>query len=311
MDRIEAMKVFIAALDEGSLAGAGRRLGRSPAAVSRAIAYLENHVGAELLHRTTRTLRLSEIGQGYAEACRRVLTELETADLAAAGEHAAPTGMLTITAPPIGGEEVLRPVIDAFLEEYPALSVHLVLLNRAANLVEEGIDIALRILDLPDSSLVAIRIGGDVKQVVVASPRYLAQHPRIVEPADLAKHRIIITGDEGRDRWVFPPAKGSTVPRAVHFKPRLIVNSVRAALGAAVAGTGVTRLLTYHVAERVEDGSLKLILRDAEPAARPVHLVVPEGRQLMPKVRAFIEFAVPRLKVEFARLSAEAQALKR
>ncbi len=115
MDRIEAMRVFIAALDEGSLAGAGRRLGRSPAAVSRAIAYLENHVGAELLHRTTRSLKLSAVGEGYAEACRRVLTELETADLAAAGEHAAPTGTLTITAPPIGGEEVLRPVIDAFL----------------------------------------------------------------------------------------------------------------------------------------------------------------------------------------------------
>jgi DNA-binding transcriptional LysR family regulator len=309
MDRIEAMKVFIAALDEGSLAGAGRRLGRSPAAVSRAIAYLENHVGAELLHRTTRTLKLSAVGEGYAEACRRVLTELETADLAAAGEHAAPTGTLTITAPPIGGEEVLRPVIDAFLEEYPALSVHLVLVNRAANLVEEGIDIALRILDLPDSSLVAIKIGSDVKQVVVASPRYLAQHPRIDAPADLAQHRIITTGDEGRDRWVFPPAKGSTVSRAVHFKPRLIVNSVRGALGAAAAGIGVTRLLTYHVAERVQDGSLKLILRDAEPPARPVHLVMPEGRQLVPKVRAFIDFASPRLKAEFARLSAEALAL--
>src|SRR3954470_8104007 len=158
MDRLEAMKVFVTALDEGSLAGAGRRLGRSPAAVSRAIAYLENHVGAELLHRTTRTIKLSEIGEGYAEACRRVLAELATADLAAAGEHAAPTGTLTITAPPIGGEEILRPVIDAFLEEYPLVSVHLVLLDRAANLVEEGIDVALRILDLPDSNLVAIKI---------------------------------------------------------------------------------------------------------------------------------------------------------
>jgi DNA-binding transcriptional LysR family regulator len=309
VDRIEAMKVFIAALDEGSLAGAGRRLGRSPAAVSRAIAFLENHVGAELLHRTTRSLKLSEIGEGYAEACRRVLAELETADLAAAGEHAAPTGTLTITAPPIGGEEILRPVIDAFLEAFPTVSVNLVLVERAANLVEEGIDIALRILDLPDSSLVAIRIGGDVKQVVVASPRYLAQHPRIDEPADLVKHRIITTGTEGRDRWVFPPAKGSAVPRAVHFKPRFIVNSVRGCLAASVAGIGVTRLLTYHVAERVQDGSLKLILRDAEPPARPVHLVMPEGRLSVPKVRAFVDFAGPRLRAEFARLSADALAL--
>jgi DNA-binding transcriptional LysR family regulator len=311
MDRIEAMQVFIAALDEGSLAAAGRRLGRSPAAVSRAIAFLESHVGAELLHRTTRTLKLSEVGESYAEACRRVLAELQAADAAVAGVHAAPSGILTITAPPIGGEEILRPVIDAFLEAFPTVSVHLVLVDRAANLVEEGIDVALRILDLPDSSLVAIRIGGDVKQVVVAAPRYLAQHPRIDEPADLAKHRIITTGTEGRDRWVFPPARGSAVPRAVHFKPRLVVNSVRGALGAAVAGIGITRLLTYHVAERVQDGSLKLLLRDAEPPARPVHLVMPEGRLAMPKVRAFVDFAAPRLKAEFARLSAEATALAR
>jgi len=311
MDRLEAMRVFIAALDEGSLAGAGRKLGRSPAAVSRAIAYLESHVGAELLHRTTRTLKLSEIGERYAESCRRVLMELDDADRMAAGEQASPTGMLAITAPPIGGEEILRPVIDAFLEAYPAVSVNLVLVDRAANLVEEGIDVALRILDLPDSSLVAIKIGGDVKQVVVAAPRYLAQHPRIDEPADLAKHLIITTGGEGRDRWVFPPAKGSAVPRAVQFKPRLIVNSVRAALGAAVRGIGVTRLLTYHVAERVQDGSLELILRNAEPPARPVHLMTPPGRLSVPKVRAFIDFAAPRLRAEFARLSAEASALSR
>jgi len=311
MDRLEAMRVFIAALDEGSLAAAGRKLGRSPAAVSRAIAYLEDHVGGELLHRTTRTLKLSEMGERYADSCRRVLTELDDADRMAAGEQAAPTGMLTITAPPIGGEEILRPVIDAFLEAYPAVSVHLVLVDRAANLVEEGIDVALRILELPDSSLVAIKIGGDVKQVVVAAPRYLAQHPRIDEPADLAKHRIITTGGEGRDRWVFPPAKGSAVPRAVQFKPRLLVNSVRAALGAAVRGIGVTRLLTYHVAERVQDGSLKIILRDAEPPPRPVHLMTPPGRLSVPKVRSFIDFAAPRLRTEFARLSAEASALMR
>jgi len=131
MDRIEPMKVFIAALEEGSLAGAGRKLGRSPAAASRAIAYLENHVGGEFLHRTTRTLKLSEIGERYADSCRRVLAELDDADRMAAGKRAAPTGMLTITAPPIGGEEILRPMIDAFLEEYPAVSVHLVLLDHA------------------------------------------------------------------------------------------------------------------------------------------------------------------------------------
>ena len=310
MDRIEAMKVFVAALDEGSLAGAGRRLGRSPAAVSRAIAFLEHQVGAELLHRTTRSIKLSEIGERYASACRRVLIDVEEADMAAAGERTAPRGTLAVTAPPISGEEILRPIIDAYLDAFPAVSVNLVLLDRNANLVDEGIDIALRVAELPDSSMVAVRVGGDVKRVVVASPRYLAGHPRIAEPADLTKHRIVTTTHFGHDTWVFPPAAGGSIPRAVHFKPRLVVNSVRAALAAAVSGHGVTRLYTYHVAERVQDGSLKLLLRDAEPPAMPVHLVTPEGRMAVPKVRTFLDFAVPRLRAEFARLSAEAGALK-
>lgn len=306
MDRLEAMKVFVTALDEGSLAGAGRRLGRSPAAVSRAIAFLEQHVGAELLHRTTRTIKLSEAGERYAVACRRVLVELEEADLSAAGERAAPRGVLTITAPPISGEEILRPIITAYLDAFPGVSVNLLLLDRHANLVEEGIDIALRVAELPDSAMVAVRVGGDVKRVVAASPRYLAAHPRIVEPADLTKHSIVTTTHMGQDTWVFPPAPGSSIPRSVHFKPRVLVNSVRAALGAAVDGHGVTRLYTYHVAERVQDGSLKLLLRDAEPAVLPVNLVMPQGRLTVPKVRTFVDFAAPRLKAEFARLSAEA-----
>lgn len=310
MDRIDAMKVFIAALEAGSLAGAGRELGRSPAAVSRAIAFLEQQIGAPLLHRTTRTIKLSEVGGRYALACRRVLADLAEAEMVAVGEQVAPRGTLSITAPPISGEEILRPIIDDFLEAFPAVSVNLVLLDRNANLVEEGIDIALRVQDLPDSSMTALRVGGDVKRVIVASPRYLAQNPRIEEPGDLAKHRIVTTTHFGRDAWVFPPARGSSVPRSVQFKPRLVVNSVRAALAAAVNGVGVTRLYTYHVAEQVRAGSLQLLLREAEPASMPVHLVMPEGRVAMPKVRAFMDFAVPRLRAEFARLTAEATALK-
>jgi DNA-binding transcriptional LysR family regulator len=308
MDRIEAMKVFIAALDEGSLAGAGRRLARSPAAVSRAIAFLEHHVGAELLHRTTRSIKLSEVGERYAAACRRVLIDLEEADMSVAGEHAAPRGTLTITVPPISGEDILRPIIDAYLDAYPDVSVNLILLDRHANLVDEGIDIALRVAELPDSSMVAVRVGGDVKRVIVAAPRYLAEHPPILEPADLSRHRIVTTTHFGHDAWVFPPAAGSTIARSVHFKPRLVVNSVRAALASVVAGHGVTRLYTYHVAERVQDGSLKIVLRHAEPASLPVHLITPQGRIAVPKVRAFVDFAVPRLRAEFARLSAQADA---
>lgn len=310
MDRIDAMKVFIAALDEGSLAGAGRQLGRSPAAVSRAIAFLEQQVGAPLLHRTTRAIKLSEVGERYAAACRRVLVELQEAEMVAVGEQTAPAGTLTVTAPPLVGEEVLRPIVDAFLEAFPAVSVNLILLTRTTNLIEEGIDVALRIAELDDSSIIAVRVGGDVKPVVVASPRYLAQNPPIEEPGDLAKHRIITSTDFGRDHWIFPPAPGGSVARSVQFKPRLVVNSVRAVLAAAIGGVGVTRLLTYQVAKHVKKGSLQLLLRDAEPPARPVSLLTPQGRNAVPKVRAFLDFATPRLREEFARLSAEALELK-
>ncbi|HEY9028766.1 MAG TPA: LysR substrate-binding domain-containing protein, partial [Burkholderiaceae bacterium] len=184
MDRIDAMKVFVAALDEGSLAGAGRKLGKSAAAVSRAIAFLEEHVGAALLHRTTRSIRLSETGERYATACRRILIDLEEADMVAAGEHSAPRGTLSVTAPVAAGEDLVRPILEEFMDRYPAVSARLHLLDRPANLIDEGIDVALRLAHLADSSLVAIRVG-EVRRVVAAAPRYLARHPPIVDPADL------------------------------------------------------------------------------------------------------------------------------
>lgn len=305
MDRIDAMKVFVSAVDEGSLAGAGRRLRRSPAAVSRAIAFLEAHVGAELLHRTTRSLKLSEAGERYAAACRRVLAELDEADLLAGGEKAAPRGTLTLTAPVITGEDVLRPVLDAFMDEYPAVSVRLLLLDRPANLIDEGIDVALRIAHLPDSSFVTTRLG-EVRRVVAASQRYLAQHPAIGEPADLAKHRIIAMTHFGVDSWSFPPRKGSSVPRTVQFAPRLVVNTVRAAVASAAEGHGVTRLFSYHIADEIREGRLQILLAGDEHPPLPVHLLAPQGRFAVPKVRAFVDFAVPRLKRYFERLSQEA-----
>ena len=309
MDRIEAMKVFVAALDEGSLAGAARRLKRSPTAVSRALAFLEAHVGVELLHRSTRSLKLSEAGARYAVACRRVLIDLEEADMLAAGERSAPRGILTISAPPILGEEVLRPVVDDFLDLHPAVSVRLLLLDRHVNLIDEGVDIALRIAYLPDSSLVVVRLGGDVRRVVVASPRYLASHPRIDEPADLANHQIVAFTNFGLDSWIFTPARGSSLPRTVQFTPRLVVNSVRAAAASAMAGRGLTRLYSYHVAEYVRDGRLKIVLADAEHPSLPANLLTPQGRMSVPKVRAFVDFATPRLRAAFTRMAAEANVL--
>ena len=304
MDRIDAMKVFVAALNEGSLAGAGRKLGKSPAAVSRAIAFLEAHVGADLLHRTTRSIRLSEAGERYALACRRILLDLEEADSVAAGERSAPRGTLTVTAPVAAGEDLVRPILDAFMDQYPDVSVRLHLLDRPANLIDEGIDVALRLAHLADSSLVAIRIG-EVRRVVAAAPRYLRQHPRIVEPGDLAAHQIIAMTHFGLDTWTFPPLPGSTVARSVALTPRFIVNSIRGAVASAVEGRGVTRMFSYHVAPEVTAGQLEIVLAGDEHPPLPVHLVSPQGRLAVPKVRAFVDFAVPRLRPAFARLADE------
>jgi DNA-binding transcriptional LysR family regulator len=309
MDRIDAMKVFIATLDEGSLAGAGRLLKKSPAAVSRAIAFLEAHVGVELLHRTTRAIRLSEAGERYAVACRRVLTELEEAEIVAVGEKAAPRGTLTLSAPPVSGEDLLRPIVDEFLDSYPLVSARLLLLDRPVNLIEEGVDVALRVGQLPDSSLIATRVGGEVRRVLVASPAYLEGRSRIAEPSDLAEHDIIAFTNFGLDSWSFAPAGGGSIPRTVQFVPRLTVNSVRGAMASAIHGRGLTRLYSYHVAEAVAAGRLKVVLADAESPPLPVHLLAPRGRASVPKVRAFMDFAAPRLRAEFARLAAEALAL--
>ncbi|WP_321797706.1 LysR family transcriptional regulator [Caballeronia sp. J97] len=301
MDRIDAMKVFIATLDEGSLAGAGRRLGRSPAAVSRAIAFLEEHTGAALLHRTTRTIRLSEAGERYAAACRRILTDLEEADLLIAHERSAPRGLLTITAPVAAGEDLLRPLLDDFIARFPAVSVRLQMLDRPVSLIDEGIDVALRIAHLADSTLVAIPVG-EVRRVVAASPRYLAKHPHIGRPADLAQHQIISMTHFGLDSWSFPTSSGSTIPQVVQFAPRLIVNTVRAAVASAVDGHGLTRLFSYHVAKEVKEATLRIVLPDSEHAPLPVHLLTPHGRLSVPKVRAFVDFAAPRLRRHFKQL---------
>lgn len=301
MDRIDAMRVFVAALDEGSLAGAGRRLRKSPTAVSRAIALLENHVGAELLHRTTRTIRLSEAGERYAAACRRILTDLEEADLLAAGETAAPRGLLTLTGPAFSGRLVLRPILDDYLDQYPAVRARLLLLDRHISPMEEGIDIALRIAHLPDSSLIAMRVG-QVSRVVCAAPSYLSRHPKITAPADVAGHACIAMTVFGQDHWTFPAAAGAGALQQVRIQPRLVVNTVEAAVASAVEGRGLTRLFSYQVAEEVQNGQLQIVLRDDDSAALPVHLITPEGRLSVPKVRGFFDFAIPRLKADFARM---------
>jgi DNA-binding transcriptional LysR family regulator len=309
MDRLEAMSTFLTAVEEGSLAAAARRLKRSPAAVSRAIAFLEAHIGTPLIHRTTRAMACSEVGERYATACRRLLAELEEAEAIAGGEQAAPRGILSISAPPVSGDDVLRPILDEFLDAYPMVSARLLLLDRPVNLIEEGVDIAMRIADLPDSSLIATRVGTDVRRVVVGSPAYLSRNPAINKPADVAAHEIIAFTNFGIDSWSFAPAAGSKIPRVVHFSPRLTVNTVRAARASAIGGRGLTRLYSYHVAEAIQSGQLQIVLSNAEHPPVPVHLLTPAGRTSVPKVRAFIDFAAPRLRTLFERLAKEARTL--
>ena len=305
MDRIDAMKVFVTALDEGSLAGAGRKLGRSPAAISRAVAFLEDHVGVQLLHRTTRSSKLSEVGERYATACRRLLIDLHEVEILAASAQTHPGGTLSVAAPVLSGEQVLRPILDDFLDAFPTVSAKLLLSDRPVNLIDEGVDAALRIAHLPDSSMVAIRVG-QVREVIVAAPSYLAKHPRIEVLDDLAKHHIVSFSQAGANAWSFPPTDGSTTSRTVPFTPRCVVNSMRAAVASAVEGRGLTRLFSYQVAEYVRDDRLQIVLRSHEYAPVPVHLIMPEGRLSIPKVRAFVDFAVPRLRAQFARAAMDA-----
>lgn len=300
MDRLEAMRVFVAALDQGSLAAAGRRLRRSPAAVTRAIAALEAHVGVKLLHRTTRAITLTEAGERYAASCRRVLTDLDEADMQAAGERTAPRGLLTVTAPLIAGARILRPILDAFLDGQPAVQARLLLLDRVVNLVDEGVDAALRIAHLPDSSQIAIKVGA-VRWVVCAAPDYLSRSKPITQPADIAGHNAIALGQLlPGDVWMFHGKDAAAKPRSVRITSRLSVNTIEAALGSVIEGHGIARVLSYQVQQELRDGRLVRVLQDFEPPPLPVHIVVPEGRLAVAKVRAFVDFAVPKLKAAFA-----------
>jgi DNA-binding transcriptional LysR family regulator len=300
IDRLDAMRVFVTALDEGSLAGAGRRLGRSPAAVTRAIAFLEGHVGAQLLHRTTRNIRLTETGESYASVCQHVLTDLQEAELSAAGDRAAPRGVLTVTAPVMFGTRILRPIVGAFLRSHPAVQIRYLLLDRVVNMIDEGVDVAIRIAPLPDSGLIAMAIG-EVRRVLCASPDYLARKPLITVPTDLSEHDCIAVAQlTPNEIWSFPPAPGSRIARTVRVKPRLMVNADEAAVNAAVAGEGIIRTMSYKTDREVRDGRLVVLLPEDELPRLPVHVIVPEDRLAIAKVRAFVDCIRPRLKSEFA-----------
>lgn len=300
MDRFEAMRALVMAVEEGSLAAAGRRLGRSPAAMTRAIAALEAQTGFPLFERKARNMRLTEMGESYVAAARRILAELDQFNVLTARGQTSPRGTLTITAPLCAGTEILRPVLDDYLDIHPQIRARVLLIDRTANLLDEGIDVALRIAHLPDSALVATRIG-TVRRVVCASPSYLKRHPAIHEPGDLTVHQIISLAETRQsENWSFAVDGAHSGGRIVRLAPRMLVNNIAAAKGSAIDGKGVARLLSYQVAEEVGDGRLVVVLDAFEPAPLPVHLVALKERLSMPKTRMFVDFALPRLKAAFA-----------
>ena len=292
LDRLRELEVFVAVAEANGLARAGARLRISPPAVTRAVASLEKRLGARLFNRTTRSLSLTEAGARFLASTRRLLAELADAERDALGESAEPAGQLTVTASVSFGRMTLAPIVRSFLRQRPRVTASLLLLDRVVNLVEEGVDVALRIAQLPDSSLVARRVG-EVRRVLVASPRYLAKQGRPVAPAELERHQLIaFTGLMPTREWRFGTGRS-----AVHVTvaPRLEINDASAAIAAAEAGEGISIALSYMVARAVASGRLVTLLDGFMPVAVPVQLVYPHARLVAPKLRAFLDFAAPRL----------------
>lgn len=299
MDRFHELEVFLAVADAGSFAKAGARLRLSPPAVTRAVSALEVRLGARVFTRTTRSLSVTDVGQRLLESARRILADLEAAEKEAVGETAMPQGHLTITAPVTFGRLALAPIVCDFLGQHSRLTASVILLDRIANLVEEGIDVAVRIGPLPDSSLVAKRIGA-VRRVLVASPDYLARRGTPASPAELKTHSVVaFSGLMPSREWRFGNEQGDS---RVTINPALEINDAAAAIGAAEMGHGITVALSYMVGDKIREGQLTAILKDYAPPPHPVHLVYPQARLIAPKVRAFIDFAAPRLKLALDRL---------
>jgi DNA-binding transcriptional LysR family regulator len=293
MDRLEAMSILLTVVDAGSLSAAARRLGMPLPTVSRKVAELEAHLHTRLLHRTTRQLSLTEAGAAYVAACRRILDEVGEAERIATGEYAAPKGELAVTAPIVFGRLHIVPVVAEFLAEYPEIRIKLLLTDRVVHLMEEQIDVALRIGELPDSTLMASRVG-TVRTVVCGSPAYLARHGVPATPDALAVHDCIsFEVLESRRAWMFGDGKSMT---SVPVISRLEVNTAEAAIAAATLGVGLVRVLSYQVADAVGNGALDVVLQDYESAPLPVSLVHKGQTPLPRKLRAFLDFAAPRLR---------------
>lgn len=292
MDRIAEMRTLVAVADAASFSEAAQRLGLSPPTVTRSIAALERRLGARLVARTTRSLRLTEAGLQFVEDARRALGEIEAAEQSAAGRHARARGTLRLTAPVLFGEIHLLPLLRAFLDQYPEVQAEALLLDRVVNLVEEGLDVALRIGGEDDSGLESVPLGS-VRRMLLAAPVYLQQHGTPQTPQDLGHHRIAMSVGASASRiWFFGAEANAT---SVRIDPVLAVSSLRAAIDAARAGWALTRALSYQVQEDLADGSLLPVLEAYEPPPLPVRLVYPASRRPSARLMAFVELASERI----------------
>jgi DNA-binding transcriptional LysR family regulator len=292
MDHLQRLRTFVAVAESGSFAGGARSRAISAPAATRAVPSLEPHLGALLLQRTTRSLRLTEQGEVFLADCRRILAELDAAEAAVTGARHEPRGTLAITAPALFGSRHIAPLLFEFLDRHPALQARALFTNRLVHLIDEGFDVALRIAVLPDSGMTAVPVGR-MRAVVVASPAYLQRHGVPRDPADLKSHHAIGFTIEGQDRvgWSFGRGRSAAVPRE-----RLVVNANDVKVAAAVAGQGLARALAYQVSDEVRDGRLRVLMQEHEPPPVPVHLVYPAGRVAAAKVREFVQFAADRLR---------------
>jgi DNA-binding transcriptional LysR family regulator len=304
-DRLEAMSMLLAVTDAGSFSAASRRLGVPLATISRKIADLERHLNARLINRSSRRLTLTDAGDAYVAACRRILEEVDEAERAASGEYRSPRGNLVITAPIVFGRLHVLPVTVEFLKAYPEIDIRLVLADRVLDFLAERVDVAVRLGALPDSSLIARRVA-KIRRVVCGSPAYLAARGVPESPQDLGSHDCITFESlVSPAAWSFASGPSEIVARV---RSRLSVNTAEAAIDAAIAGMGITRVLSYQIADAVAAGLLEVVLEGFEPAAWPVSLVY-AGEGLLPlKVRAFLDFAAPRLKTRLTEKAVSAVA---
>ena len=297
MDRLEAMSVIVAVTETGSFSAASRRLRTPVATVSRKVAELEARLQAQLFQRSSRQMMLTDAGRSYIEACKRIIEQVDDAERAVSGEYRIPKGDLAVTAPWGLGHMHLVPIVVEFLDAYPEIAVRLVLTDRVVNTVEENVDVSIRIGALPDSSMIASRIGS-VRMVLCASPAYLAARGLPKEPADLRDHDCISVDSSAAQRaWKF--AKGNR-EIAAPIRSRLTVNDSEAAIDAAIAGAGIARVMSYKMEAARRAGTLVVMLEDFELEPLPLHIVYAERKPVPLKLRAFLNWVTPRLK---ARLS--------